>query len=226
MTKKQVIIVAAGRGSRMGTEVPKQFLLLGGKPVLLHAMEAFHEFYPDIKMIVVLPEDYLSEWDNIRIKYKINIDHQTVAGGASRFQSVRKGLDLIDDEGLVAIHDGARPLIKASTINKLFEAAAQKNNAVPYNLPADSIRLERKDTSVIIDRNSIRMIQTPQVFDTKMLKKAYLQKEHQRFTDDASVFEKAGAKIHLVECPPENHKITNKQDLLIAESYLSERRKQ
>jgi 2-C-methyl-D-erythritol 4-phosphate cytidylyltransferase len=226
MQKNQVIIVAAGRGSRMGTEVPKQFLLLGDKPVLLHSMEAFHEFNPDIKMVIVLPEDYMLEWENIRIKYNITIDHQVVAGGASRFQSVSNGLDLIDDEGLVGIHDGARPLIKASTIRLLFEAADKKNNAIPYNLPSDSVRLERKDTSVIIDRSSIRMIQTPQVFDTKMLKQAYQQgqgykqNEQSSFTDDASVFEKAGGKVHLVECDAGNLKITREGDMRVAEGLL------
>ena len=220
MSINQAIIVAAGKGSRMGTEVPKQFLLLGGKPVLLHSLEAFHTFDPEISIVLVLPEDYINEWENLRKKYAIKIDHQIIAGGSSRFQSVSNGLGLLADEGLVAVHDGARPLIQSSTIKKLFEVAGKKGNAIPYSLPSDSIRMERKDTSVIIDRSSIRLIQTPQVFDTKMLKKAYQQKEHSSFTDDASVLEKAGGKVHLLECPAGNIKITNPQDLLIAEAML------
>ena len=220
MLNNQVIIVAAGKGSRMGTEVPKQFLLLGNKPVILHSMEAFHEFDPGISMVLVLPPDYMDEWENIRIKYNITIDHQVVAGGASRFQSVSNGLGMIADEGFVAVHDGVRPLIKVATIKTLFEEAGNKNNAIPYSTPADSIRIERKDTSVIIDRNSIRMIQTPQVFNTKMLKQAYRQKEQNSFTDDASVYEKAGGKIHLVECDAGNLKITREGDLRVGEALI------
>ncbi len=220
MLNNQVIIVAAGKGSRMGTEVPKQFLLLGSKPVILHSMEAFYEFDPGISMIIVLPPDYMDEWENIRIKYNINIDHQIVAGGTTRFQSVSNGLGMIADEGFVAVHDGARPLIRPATIKILFEEAGIKNNAIPYSTPADSIRIEKKDTSVIIDRSSIRMIQTPQVFNTKLLKQAYRQKEQSTFTDDASVYEKAGGKVHLVECDAGNIKITREGDLRVGEALL------
>lgn len=222
--KKQAIIVAAGKGSRMGTETPKQFLLLGGKPVVIHSMEAFLNFDPDISLVVVLPPGYSDEWEKIKSSYNIDIEHKTTEGGASRFISVKNGLELIEDEGLVAVHDGARPLITADTIAALYEKAAKKGSAIPYSLPADSIRLERKDANVIIDRSSIRLIQTPQVFEAKMLKQAYRQKEQSSFTDDASVFEKAGGEIHLAESPSSNIKITREDDLRIAEALLAMRK--
>jgi len=220
MSNKQVIIVAAGKGSRIGGEIPKQFLLLGGRPVLIHSMEAFSLIDPGISMVLVLPEDHLGKWNDIKKEFNLSVDHQVVAGGNSRFQSVKNGLDLIEDEGLVAIHDGARPLILPETISSLFQAAEKKSNAIPFHLPSESIRIERKETSVVIDRNSIRMIQTPQVFDARLLKQAYQQKEHPSFTDDASVFEKAGGKIHLVECPAGNIKITRPEDLRVAEAMI------
>jgi 2-C-methyl-D-erythritol 4-phosphate cytidylyltransferase len=185
-------------------------------------LEAFRKAFSSIEIVLVLPPDQISLWEKIREEHKINIDHKVVQGGGTRFQSVGNGLKEVKDIGLVAIHDGVRPLIKPDTIRKLFGAAAKKGNAIPYSLPADSIRLERKKTNVIIDRNSIRLIQTPQVFDTAMLKKAYQQKEDASFTDDASVFEKAGGEVHLVECPADNIKITRKEDLIIAEAIIQD----
>lgn len=220
MSQNQVIIVAAGKGSRMGTDIPKQFLLLAGKPVLMHSIEAFFRFAPEITIVLVLPEDHIQEWEKIKEKYQFNIKHQVVAGGITRFQSVSNGLEKLPDDGIVAIHDGVRPLIRPSTISLLFDEAEKKKNAIPYSLPVDSIRIEKKNTSVIIDRSSIRMIQTPQVFDTVLLKQAYQQKESSSFTDDASVFERAGHKIHLVECPAGNFKITKAEDLKVAEALL------
>ena len=188
--------------------------------MLAYSIESFRIAFPDIELLLVLPADQISLWEKIREEHGINIDHKVVQGGDTRFQSVSNGLKEIEEGGIVAIHDGVRPLIKPDTIRKLFEAAAKKGNAIPYSIPSDSIRLERKKTNVIIDRNSIRLIQTPQVFDTSMLKKAYEQKEDPSFTDDASVFEKAGGEIHLVECPANNIKITRAEDLIIAEAIL------
>lgn len=222
MSYNQVIIVAAGKGTRFGSETPKQFMMLGGKPILAWSMEAFRKAYPAIQLVLVLPADQISLWEKIREEHGIETDHRLVPGGDTRFQSVSNGLKEVEEGGLVAIHDGVRPLIKPGTIKKLFEAAAKKGNAIPYSIPADSIRLERKKTNVIIDRNSIRLIQTPQVFDTAMLKKAYEQKEDSSFTDDASVFEKAGGEIHLVECPVDNIKITRAEDLIIAEAMIQD----
>mgnify|MGYP002398739225 CR=1 FL=1 len=164
----QAIITAGGKGSRMGSDTPKQFMRLGGKPMLQYSLEAFYSFNPDVSIVLVLPHDYLEEWEQIKHQDKIEIEHRFVSGGSTRFQSVKNGLELVQPEGLVAVHDGARPLIKSETIKTLFEAAAKKGSAIPYNLPADSVRLERKDTNVIIDRASIRMIQTPQVFDAEI----------------------------------------------------------
>ncbi len=221
MSKNQVIIVAAGKGSRMGTDTPKQFLLLGGKPVLMYSIEAFFRFDPDISIVLVLPEDHIQEWGKIKEKQQFNIKHRVVVGGITRFQSVSNGLAAINEEGIVAIHDGVRPLIRPATISLLFDEAEKKDNAIPYSLPVDSIRIEKKNTSVLIDRSSIRMIQTPQVFGATLLKQAYRQKENSSFTDDASVFERAGHKIHLVECPAGNIKITRKEDLEFAKAHLN-----
>ena len=214
------IITAAGRGLRFGSETPKQFMMLGGRPMLAYSMEAFRKAFPSIEIVLVLPEGHISLWEKTREEQGIDIEHRVVAGGDTRFQSVGNGLKAIGDEGIVAIHDGVRPLIRPDTIIKLFAAAAKKGNAIPYSIPADSVRLERKKANVIIDRNSIRLIQTPQVFDVSMLKKAYQQKEDTVFTDDASVFEKAGGEVHLVECPADNIKITRAEDLRIAEALI------
>ena len=223
MTPNQVIIVAAGRGTRMGSETPKQFLLLGGRPLIMHSIEAFNRFDPAITIVLVLPAEYMDEWENLKKVYSFDIKHFTTSGGETRFNSVFKGLAQLPAAGIVGIHDGARPLIKEDTIERLYETARKKDNAVPYILPSDSVRIERKDTSVMIDRSSLRMIQTPQVFNTALIREAYRCKYSPSFTDDAAVFEKAGYKINLVEGQESNIKVTKPEDLALAEVLLSGR---
>jgi 2-C-methyl-D-erythritol 4-phosphate cytidylyltransferase len=214
------LIVAGGSGSRMGTEVPKQFLELAGKPVLMHTIGRFRAFDESLEIITVLPESQLEYWDLLRKKHAFHIRHTVVAGGSSRFVSVKNGLKLVGETGLVAIHDGVRPLVSIATIRRCFEAAAKYGNAVPVISPADSLRLITGNGSVAVDRQSVKIIQTPQVFNVVLIKKAYLREYKADFTDDATVLEKAGETIHLVEGNRENIKITNPEDLIISEALL------
>jgi 2-C-methyl-D-erythritol 4-phosphate cytidylyltransferase len=216
-----VVIVAGGSGKRMGMETPKQFLELAGRPVLMHTIERFIKFNDSIEIITVLPENQLRFWADLQKKYSFDVPHTLVKGGSKRYFSVRNGLGFVNSPGLVAIHDGVRPLVRLDTIKRCFEAAEKYGNAIPVISPADSIRMETDKGSVPVNRMNVRQIQTPQVFDAGLLKKAYKQEFDPSFTDDASVVEKGGEKIHLVEGNRENIKITNPEDLFIAQTLLS-----
>ncbi len=210
---KTIIIVAAGRGIRMKSDIPKQFLLIDGKPVLMHTMEAFVGYDPDIRIILVLPEDQYAYWDELCAKHSLSIKYQKASGGKTRFDSVKNGLALASDEGLIGVHDGVRPFIHPDTIRRTYQEAETHGNAIPAIPPTESVRIESKGSNRIIDRDTIRLIQTPQVFNARDLKKAYNQQYKNTFTDDASVIESAGHKIHLVEGQPGNVKITTNEDL-------------
>jgi len=218
--KRYVLIVAGGSGSRMGTEVAKQFLDLAGKPVLMHTIERFWSFDNSIEIIVVLPEIQLEYWNFLQKEYSFCIPHTRVTGGDSRFLSVKNGLNLIRETGLVAIHDGVRPLVSSETIRRCFEAAEKYGNAVPVISPADSLRMVTGETNKPVNRQDIKIIQTPQVFNTALIRQAYLQEYNPDFTDDATVLEKTGNAIHLVEGNRENIKITNPEDLIISAALL------
>lgn len=219
--KLYAIIVAAGSGKRMGTEIPKQFIEIAGKPVLMHTLEKFKAFDASIELITVLSENQLHYWEGLRKKYSFDLSGTTVAGGSIRFLSVRKGLQHVDGRGLVAIHDGVRPFVSVDTIRRCFEAAGKYGNAIPVISPADSLRMLTEQGNHPVDRQNVKQIQTPQVFDTELIKKAYLQEYRPEFTDDATVLERAGEKIHLVEGNRENIKLTNPEDIFIAEALLS-----
>lgn len=222
--KKFAIIVAGGSGTRMNSVVPKQFLLLNGKPVLFHTLECFHKFDPSIKIILVLPAKQFSYWKNLCIKYKFSIPHSVVAGGRKRFFSVKNGLGIIHERGIVAVHDGVRPLITNETIKKCFNTAQKKGNAIPVIPVIDSIRKKQNNGNVSVSRNDYFIVQTPQCFTSEILKKAYHQKYSLDFTDDASVIEKYGEKIQLVKGNAENIKITSPIDLFVAECYVKRRK--
>ncbi len=215
-----VVIVAGGSGKRMGADIPKQFLELAGKPVLMHTIERFHKFDSSIEIITVLPENQIRYWCELQNKYSFTVPHTLVRGGAHRFISVKHGLGFVSDKGLVAIHDGVRPLVKMETIQRCFDEAAKHGNAIPVVSPPDSLRYLRNGSNESINRLNVKMIQTPQVFDASLLKKAYNQPYDDSFTDDATVVEKTGVKIHLVEGNRENIKITNPEDLFIAQTLL------
>lgn len=215
-----VVIVAGGTGKRMGVDTPKQYLELAGKPVLMHTIERFMEFSSSIEIITVLPENQLRYWRDLQKKYSFEVPQTIVKGGAHRYISVKHGLEFVGTPGLVAIHDGVRPLVKLDTIKRCFEAAEKYGNAIPVISPADSLRLETSKGNKWINRNEVKMVQTPQVFDAALIKKAYKQEYITSFTDDATVLEKTGVKIHMVEGNRENIKITNPEDLFIAQTLL------
>jgi 2-C-methyl-D-erythritol 4-phosphate cytidylyltransferase len=216
-----VVIVAGGSGKRMGMDTPKQFLELAGRPVLMHTIERFRQFSESIEIITVLPENQLRYWTELQKKYSFDIPHTLVKGGSKRFNSVRHGLQFVNTPGIVAIHDGVRPLVRLETIRRCFSVAEKYGNAVPVISPADSLRFEDEESSVPVNRMKIKQVQTPQVFDVEKIKKAYLQDFDPSFTDDATVLEKTGEKIHLVDGNRENIKITNPEDLFIAQTLLS-----
>jgi 2-C-methyl-D-erythritol 4-phosphate cytidylyltransferase len=216
-----VVIVAGGSGKRMGMDTPKQYLELTGRPVLMHTIERFREFNDSIEIITVLPENQLRFWNDLRKKYDFDIPHTLVKGGSKRFISVKHGLEFVNSPGLVAIHDGVRPLVRKETIKRCFETAEKYGNAIPVISPADSLRYEEEEGNKPINRMHVKQVQTPQVFDVAKIKKAYLQAFDPSFTDDATVLEKTGETIHLVEGNRENIKITNPEDLFIAQTLLS-----
>lgn len=218
--KKFVLIVAGGSGSRMGSEIPKQFLELCGKPVLMHTIEVFYDFDPECRIILVLPEDQLQFWSGLCLKHSFILPHRIVSGGENRFNSVKNGLKLIDGEGIVFIHDGVRPLVSRQTIERCFETARISGNAIPVLPVTESLRKQEGDKNNSVDRSQYFSVQTPQTFQSSQILKAYEQDFDQAFTDDASVAEKAGFPIFMVEGNRENIKITNPTDLIIAEVFL------
>jgi 2-C-methyl-D-erythritol 4-phosphate cytidylyltransferase len=219
--KLYAIIVAGGTGKRMGAEIPKQFLELGGRPLLMHTIERFREYDCSTEIITVLPEDQIRHWIDLQTRYSFDVPQTLVKGGSTRFQSVKNGLEFVDIPGLVAIHDGVRPFVSKATIRRCFETAARLGNAIPAIQPSDSLRMMSVDASSALDRSKVRLIQTPQVFNTDLIKEAYNQDYQPEFTDDAVVVERTGAIINLVEGNRENIKITNPEDLLISNAFLS-----
>ena len=217
---KIAIIVAGGKGERMNADVPKQFLEIQGKPILMHTLEAFINFDASLQLILVLPAAQVDFWQTLCEAHDFNIPHQIVAGGQTRFQSVKNGLDAVKVPAIVAIHDGVRPLVSKETISRCFDAAAKFGAAIPTMDSIESIRFVDANGSKSVDRTAYKMVQTPQVFDAELLKKAYEQEFSVLFTDDASVVEAMGATVHLVDGNRENIKITTEFDLIVAERLL------
>jgi 2-C-methyl-D-erythritol 4-phosphate cytidylyltransferase len=204
----------------MNTSVPKQFLLLAGQPILMHTINIFHQFDPEMQLCVTLPETYILFWEQLCLEYSFIIPHQLVKGGATRFCSVKNALELISGNGLVAIHDGVRPLVSDGTLRRAFEEAAKSGNAIPVIQMQESIRQAGPDRNTEVPRESLRIVQTPQVYRKELIKKAYASAPHQSFTDDATVLETLGETIHLVDGNIENIKITHPSDLHYAEAVL------
>ncbi len=218
--KLYALIVAGGSGKRMGSEVPKQYIELEGKPVLMHTMGRFKTFDESIEIITVLPENQLRYWTDLQKKYSFKIPHTLVKGGRARFFSVRNGLRFVEDDALVAIHDGVRPFVSLDTIKRCFEMAAKAGNAIPVIPPSDTLRIITDKDNSPLNRLMVRQVQTPQVFKASLIKKAYLQEYRPEFTDDATVLESTGTKINLVEGNRENIKITTPEDLVISAALL------
>jgi 2-C-methyl-D-erythritol 4-phosphate cytidylyltransferase len=223
--KKFVIIVAGGSGIRMGTEIPKQFLELCGKPALMHSIQIFFDYDPACEMILVLPASQLEYWAGLCLKHEFSIPHQIVSGGDTRFHSVRNGLNQIKGEGIVFIHDGVRPLVSHETLERCFEMAQKSGNAIPVLPVNESLRKLEGNQNTSVDRSLYFSVQTPQTFRSQQILEAYRQSFDLCFTDDASVAEKAGFTIQMVEGNCENIKITNPADLIVAEAFLQEKKR-
>lgn len=219
--KKYVIIAAAGYGSRMQSDIPKQFLLLSGVPVIVHTILSFSSAWPDAEFIVVLPGDELARWEKIRHKFLRKTMIQSVSGGATRFHSVKNGLKHVKQMGMVAVHDACRPFVNETLLLKCVETVSDKGNAVPVVDIKDSLREVLKDGSRHRNRSRFKSVQTPQCFETGLLKSAYRQTFSDTFTDDSSVVETDGVKIHLIDGDPCNFKITTPFDLKLAEIIMT-----
>lgn len=186
----------------------------------MYSMEAFHACDSDMEIILVLPEDFHAYWQQLCEEYRFTLPHKIVLGGQERFFSVKNGLQAMESEGVVAIHDAVRPLITPTWLQKLFAAATEKGNAVPACRAVESVRLKKNDNSKAIDRNNVFLVQTPQCFYRSVLEKSYEQPYKEHFTDDASVVEAAGYKINLVEGMPYNIKVTKPEDLSMASALI------
>ncbi|MFV0328756.1 MAG: 2-C-methyl-D-erythritol 4-phosphate cytidylyltransferase [Dysgonomonas sp.] len=212
-----VIIVAGGKGLRMGSDLPKQFITIGGKPVLMHTIEAFYNFDLDINIILVLPLSHQNYWQELCEKYNFKINHMIANGGQTRFHSVKNGLGIVK-EGIVGVQDGVRPFASKEMIQRCFDAAEKYQAVIPVIDSTDSLReMVDDEKSKIVDRSKIRLVQTPQVFHFETLKEAYQTDFKETFTDDASVVEPMGIGIHLVKGEVTNIKITTPLDLKIGE---------
>jgi 2-C-methyl-D-erythritol 4-phosphate cytidylyltransferase len=218
--EKVTLIVAGGSGARLNAGIPKQFLLLGGIPILMHTLNVFHMYDQQMRIIIALPESQILTWQKLCQQYDCTVNHEVRPGGETRFHTVRKTLEIIPDHCIVAIHDGVRPLVSLETIARCFDSALDYGNAVPCIEIPETMRKITVKGSRQVDRTQYRLIQTPQVFDSSILKTAYLQEYNKYFTDDAGVVESIGYKIKLVDGNPENIKITFKKDLKIAASFL------
>jgi 2-C-methyl-D-erythritol 4-phosphate cytidylyltransferase len=205
----------------MNSAIPKQLLLLDGKPLLMHTVERFYSFDSSIELIIVLPPEHHSLWDSLVTEYSFTISHTVVSGGDERFHSVKAGLAVIraadaGGESLVAIHDGVRPLVSHDTIWRCYADAEEFGTSVPFVEPSDSVRVLRGDDSIPMPRKEVRLIQTPQIFHSSLIMKAYECDFDPTFTDDATVAEASGVKIHLTHGNRENIKITTPDDLAVA----------
>ncbi len=223
--KKFALIVAGGKGERMQADLPKQFIIIAEKPLLMHTIEAFYAYDKTIEILLVLPAIHTDYWQMLCNKFHFTIPHKVIIGGATRFHSVFNGLQVVSTNALVAVHDGVRPFVSKKTLENCFTAAKIYGSAVPSIALVDSIRYFDEKGNKSLNRSNYCLIQTPQVFLSNELLEAYKQPYNEFFTDDASVLEAMGKLIHLVEGNPENSKITTANDLLLAEVYLSKQPK-
>ena len=219
-----IIIVAGGKGLRMGGEVPKQFMPIGGKPVLMRTIERFYDYSPELGIILVLPKDHQPLWHELCRKHHFTIPHRIADGGDTRFQSSKNGLSLIDDdeEGVVGIHDGVRPFVAREVVDRCFEAAREDYAAIPVMPVTDTLRYVDRGHGHNVLRDFYRSVQTPQCFDIALAKQAFNQPYRETFTDDASVVESLGCQVTMVEGNRENIKLTTPFDLIVAEQLVKQ----
>ena len=217
-----VIILAGGIGTRMETAIPKQFIPIAGKPVIMHTIQRFRDFDPKMEIVLALPDAQISLWKDLCSEFNFGVEHQIVRGGRERFFSVKNALDRVPDDAIVLIHDGVRPLVSDKTIDRVREGVIENGNAIPYIDSPDSLRILLGDSSSAVDRNKFVRIQTPQGFRAKSIKEAYQKDFQKTFTDDASVLEANGASIALVKGNNRNIKITQPIDLVLVESLMAD----
>jgi 2-C-methyl-D-erythritol 4-phosphate cytidylyltransferase len=221
--ERYAILVAGGKGLRMGGDIPKQFLPIGGKPVLMRTIEVFREAYPDIHIILVLPVSQQEYWQQLCCEYAFGVPFQIANGGETRFHSVSNGLKLVpgDVEGIVGVHDGVRPFVSVETIQRCYDEAVEYGAVVPVVPIVETVRQLHKDgTNFTVPRDEYKLVQTPQTFRVSLLKEAYRQSYIPAFTDDASVVEALGKPVHLVEGNRENIKITTPADIRFVNGLL------
>ncbi len=220
---KYALIVAGGTGSRMGGDIPKQFQLLNGKPVLYYTIDSFLKAYTDLKVILVLPEEHLQLGQEIVDGFFDYERIQLTAGGRTRFHSVQNGLQLVQEEGVILVHDGVRCLVTPDLVRRCCTAASAEGSAVPVVECKDSVRLLKEEENEMLDRSRVKLVQTPQAFHSKLLLPAFAIDYKEWFTDEATVMEAFGLKVQLVEGEDENIKITRPLDLLVAAGILNSR---
>ena len=221
--KEVAIIVAGGKGLRMGGELPKQFLPIGGRPVLMRTLEAFAAYNPQVQLVVVLPQSQQAYWRELCVRYDFRLPHTVVDGGETRFHSVRNGLLQVEAPALVAVHDGVRPFVSSEVIARCYRLAAEHQAVVPVVGVVETLRrLEPEGQSVTVPRDGYRLVQTPQVFNADLLLRAYSQPYVESFTDDASVVEAYGHAVCLTEGNRENIQLTTPFDLKVAAALLEE----
>jgi 2-C-methyl-D-erythritol 4-phosphate cytidylyltransferase len=222
--KKIALIVAGGNGTRMNNEIPKQFLFIKNKPVLYYSIKAFFDAYEDIEIILVLPEEHIGKGQEVIDGYFDSDKFKIAPAGRTRFHSVQNGLSLIDEkEAIIFVHDGVRCLLTSALINRCYEAALENGTAIPGVASKDSVRLVTDDGNKALNRDQVRIIQTPQTFHSKILLPAYAIDYKDHFTDEATVVEAFGLKVNLIDGEKENIKITIPSDLFVAEFVLEER---
>lgn len=221
--KRYAIIVAGGKGGRMNSDLPKQFIQLRGIPLLMHTIKVFYDYDELIQLIIVLPSNQIDLWKSLCKEHNFKIPHEIMQGGETRFASVKNGLSIIKEKCLIAVHDGVRPLVNRQTLENCFSTAEHYGTAVPVYTIVDSLRKTENNTNFAVDRNQYFIVQTPQVFQSSILKIAYNQTYQAKFTDDATVVESLGIELNLVEGNRDNIKVTTPPDLKIAEVLLSER---
>ena len=215
--KKYIIIVAGGKGLRMGGDIPKQFLPVCGKPVLMRTLEAFHAYDASMRLILVLPVSQQAYWKQLCEEYQFDLVHEIANGGETRFHSVKNGLALVKEDGLVGVHDGVRPFVSQEVISRCYEEAVSLKAVIPVIGVVETVRHLTEEGSETVPRDQYKLVQTPQVFDVALLRRAYQQEYTDLFTDDASVVEALGEKVYLVEGNRENIKLTTPFDLKLAE---------
>lgn len=220
--KKTAIIVAAGTGTRMGKDIPKQFIEVCGRPILFYTIEAFLTAFDDMQVVLVMHADHMERAKDVIVLTSRPFSVTLITGGTTRYASVREGLSLIDDESIVFVHDGVRCLLTPELVKRCYEGAIEKGNAVPAISAVDSLRIVKGDENIVLDRSMVRAVQTPQTFRASLLKKAYAVSGSDNFTDDAAVAEHAGIKINLVEGETTNIKVTHPLDLVVAEKIIEE----